>query len=470
MTGPDGQQTRYERDAAGRVTAVEHPSLGRATFDYDASGRLVQAGAGDLIQTWGHGDGFVVEHTVTGPDGARTSRLERDEWGRITAITSGPDRRAYGYDEACQLIEERADSGTVSTWRYDQAGRLVAESIGGVERVHSYDDAGQLTSSVAGADQVAYAYDGSGRRVRAESSDGRIREFGWSGTGGLASVSDRSSGGDSTTVRLWVDALGELGRVDDHGTWWDSADGYAPALIQAGDTPVVPTPGGLTGIGSAWEAPGWRTARTAGTDPWASDPISQALTGAAAGLGIGAAGELRIAGLEWLGARAFDPITRGFLSVDPLDPEPGVGWSGNPYAYAGNDPLHALDPAGLSPVTDEELKAYAASNDGAAAAVGDWVADNWEYVAGGAMVLAGGVLMATGVGGPAGMALLSAGADTIIQKATTGEVNWGQVALSGALGALGGGARRAGREGEQGRRRRAEDARRRPRDGRRPRQ
>ena len=35
------------------------------------------------------------------------------------------------------------------------------------------------------------------------------------------------------------------------------------------------------------------------------------------------------------------------------------------------------------------------------------------------------------------MMLVSAGADTIIQKATTGEVNWGQVAVSGAAGAVG---------------------------------
>jgi hypothetical protein len=55
------------------------------------------------------------------------------------------------------------------------------------------------------------------------------------------------------------------------------------------------------------------------------------------------------------------------------------------------------------------------------------------------MVIAGGVLIATGVGGPAGMMLISAGADTIIQKAMTGEVNWGEVAISGAMGAWGGG-------------------------------
>ena len=143
-------------------------------------------------------------------------------------------------------------------------------------------------------------------------------------------------------------------------------------------------------------------------------------------------------GLGWLGARVYDPAGRGFLTVDPLDPVPGAGWAGNPYSYAGNDPLHALDPTGLRPVTDAELAAYAASNNGALAAAGDWVTDNWEYLAGGAMVIAGGVLIATGFGGPVGMTLISAGADTIIQKATTGEVNWGQVAISGAFGAFGG--------------------------------
>ena len=89
-----------------------------------------------------------------------------------------------------------------------------------------------------------------------------------------------------------------------------------------------------------------------------------------------------------------------------------------------------MDPLGLSPISDAELKAYADSQQGplarAAGAVGHWFKENWEYVAGGAMVIAGGALMITGVGGPAGLMLLAAGADTIIQKATTGTVNWGR--------------------------------------------
>lgn len=68
-----------------------------------------------------------------------------------------------------------------------------------------------------------------------------------------------------------------------------------------------------------------------------------------------------------------------------------------------------------------------------------WVGDNWEYIAAGAMIVGGIAVMATGVGGPLGAAmiggaLLSAGGSTAVQKATTGEVNWGEVAVSGLIG------------------------------------
>ena len=57
-----------------------------------------------------------------------------------------------------------------------------------------------------------------------------------------------------------------------------------------------------------------------------------------AGITLTGNGGLDIAGLEWLGARAYDPATRGFLSTDPLSPVLGAGWDGNPYAYAATTP------------------------------------------------------------------------------------------------------------------------------------
>ncbi len=126
------------------------------------------------------------------------------------------------------------------------------------------------------------------------------------------------------------------------------------------------------------------------------------------GVSLTADGGLSIAGLEWLGARVYDPAARGFLSTDPLAPVLGAAWSANPYSYAGNDPMHAIDPLGLRPATDEDLAAYRDANQSFLSRAASWVGDNWEYIAAGAAIVAGVALMFTGVGGPAGVALMMA--------------------------------------------------------------
>ncbi|MET4542403.1 RHS repeat-associated protein [Arthrobacter bambusae] len=289
-------------------------------------------------------------------------------------------------------------------------------------------------------------------------ADGSWTEYAWGPTGYLAGTIEKDrDGAERNRHRLHVDALGELATVDGTPLWWDTA-APVPTLAGANTTQVLSLPGGVTGIGDAWTAPGWRAARpTDQHDPWAvlgtpttPHPGSPATTstgvGSAAGfggvlpagIGLTAGGGIDIAGLEWLGARAYDPATRGFLSTDPLAPVLGAGWDGNPYSYAGNNPLNTTDPTGLRPLTDADLKAYDGSSRGAFAAAEDWWHKNKEYVAGVAMMAVGGALMASGVGGPIGLALVGAGLDTVIQKATTGSVNWGQVALTGALGVVAG--------------------------------
>ncbi|WP_375430835.1 DUF6531 domain-containing protein [uncultured Friedmanniella sp.] len=476
MTTPDGTITDYRYDAGGRLREVDSSLLGRAAFDRDAAGRIISAVAGGLIQSWEHSDGFVVAHTITDGEGATRTAIDRDRDGRVLRVTKddGGDSRGagigrsvteYGYDRAGQLISARTEAGigtATGRWVYDAAGRLSSETIdnqveaasspAGLQTIeHVYDLAGQLLSTVdASGTTTRYSYDAAGRRLWSRRSDGTAREFVWNPTGYLAGIIRHDRDDRVRKITVHADALGELASVDGTEFFWDTA-GYAGAPVLAGDTPIL-TSGPVTGIGAGWTAPGWRTTRAVGADPWSLGGTGQTGLGAAS---VGSSGEVSVDGLEWMGARVYDPAARGFLSVDPLDPVTGAGWAGNPYAFAGNDPMHAVDPTGLRPVTDAELAAYRDSNNGlvgsalqatgdafhsAMDATGHWLKNNWEYVAGGAMVVAGGALMATGVGGPAGMMLISAGADTIIQKATTGDVNWGQVAVSGAAGAVGFGA------------------------------
>lgn len=431
---PNGQRTEYERDVRGLVTAVTHPRLGRATFTHDSSGRLVRSSAGGQAQEWLFRDGALVEHRRSGGGRTTATLLQRDSEGRLVGV-SGPDGSvAYRYDEAHQLVAAIPDSGDPIEWTFDAAGRLVHEREGGITRTRHYDAGGQLVATASSdGSRVEYVHDGLGRRIREVSSDGSERTYAWSATGNLASVSQSHSGSAPSTTSLWVDVLGELASVQGADVWWDDASG-APDLLAIGDSPVLRTPGGVTGIGDQWTDPGWRSERSTSTrDPW--NP--SAATTIADGVGLTPAGALTFAGLEWMGRRAYDPSTRGFLSTDPVAPVWGAAWSGNPYSFAGNDPVHALDPAGLSPVSDAQLQAYRDGHNGAFAAAGDFLADNWEYIAGGAMALAGGALMFTGVGGPIGAALVGAGIDVIVQKATTGSVNWGQTALMAVTGGLG---------------------------------
>jgi len=452
---PDGTRVEYRRDAAGRVVEVVDGTGPTATFRHDASGRLVGSTSGDLLQTWRHDDGLLVEHVVTDADGVRATRIERDEAGRISRVDGADGSASYVYDEALQLVGVRHDDGTGSAWEYDGGGRLVREDVAGTERRFSYDAAGQLVAvETAGGGRTEFVHDGLGRRVREIAADGGWTEYAWNGLGYLSGVTTLDADSEVTgRTRLWVDVLGELAAVDGVETWWDTA-ARVPALVAVGDHDVLTLPGGVTRVGGVDLEPGWRAARTTDAgDPWGAGGASSSAGPAggdlaAAGLvlpggaSLTASGGLSLGGLDWLGARAYDPATRGFLSVDPLAPVTAAAWSANPYSYAGNDPLQALDPLGLRPVTDAELDSYAHANQGAFSAVGEWWGDNWEYVVAGVAIVGGVALMATGVGGPAGVALLAAsgallsgGISVASQKATTGEVDWGRVGVDAAVGA-----------------------------------
>ncbi len=154
-----------------------------------------------------------------------------------------------------------------------------------------------------------------------------------------------------------------------------------------------------------------------------------------------------------MGARVYDTATRSFLTTDPLLAPPGAAWGPNPYSFAGNDPVNLADPTGMAPVSDEQLRAYNQAHSGMLASAWDaatsWVADNWQYVAAAAVVVAGVAMVATGVGAGVGASILVGAASSGVfsagsQYITTGHIDWRQVALDtaigGASGAAGGGA------------------------------
>jgi RHS repeat-associated protein len=454
-TDPDGTRTRLRRDAAGRLVAVERDGRTAGTFAYDASGRVVESASGELVQHWTYRGGALVAHTATTTEGVSRTTVERDADDRIAAVTGGGGRVTYRHDDAGQLVSALDDDGRGRTWTYDAGGRLVAETLDGVETRHEYDVAGALLASTTDGDRTEYVADGLGRRIRRTAPDGSTTEYAWSPLGYLGGVVERDVAYRETgRIDLWVDVLGELADAAGAETWWDTA-AVVPTLVSVAGTSLFELPGGVTLVGDAADAAGWRGARaTDPHDPWA---VLAAATGLQSGLGLptgvalSATGGLDVGGLEWLGARVYDPVARGFLSADPLAPVVGAGWAGNPYSYAGNDPLHAIDPLGLRPATDKDLKAYNDAHVGNFAAAGNWIADHKEAILATAMIVGGVALMFVPGGALVTMAmaassgaLLAGGFSIVKQGPDSGNVDWGEVGrqtlIGFGTGLLGGGA------------------------------
>ena len=364
-----------------------------------------------MRQEWEHADGFVTGHLVRHGGVVSHTAVGRDETGRVAWTSRDGARTSYTYDGANQLTAATGDGGTTA---------------------YTYDAAGQLTATSTGDGLSAwFSYDPAGRRVREKHADGTIRTYGWGPLARLETVTIDSALEHARTS-LFTDALGELAALDGRPLDWDSA-APVPAPLSAAGAGVLSVPGFTATTNTGWRTPGWRTTRTTsagGGDVWAVGAGTPP-GGVGAGLSYGGAGELVLpGGLEALGARVHDPATRAFLSPDPQQPTTGAGWAGNPYAYAANNPVAFTDPSGLHPLSDAEFDQWKDQHKTGLAAAGDWASDNWEYIAAGAAIVAGAALMCTGVGGPAGLALMSlsgaltsGGISTAQQKHDNGTVD-----------------------------------------------
>ena len=433
--GPDGQRVRYGYDDAGALVGVEGTAFGPVTVRRDTAGRLTGMDGPGLAQSWDRDEaGRVIAYRRTENGVTTSSRVSRDGSGRVTAVDGPGETVRYGYDPAGQLARVEGPDGRCVSFTWDRAGRLARRTVrtasGESEvTVYRYDPAGQLVATDGPGGPVRYTWDAAGRRTGQDGPDGRW-SYTWAPSGHLTALTEQGPHGART---WWIsrDGLGLPRRVGEVDLSWDLS-GPVPAVTGFGSHTVAGLPGALA-VDGALTGAGWRPARPAGEDdPWAPPPPVVE----AGGVRLGAAGAVGLGGLELLGARVHDPATFSFLSPDPLDQPPLAPWAANPYSYAANDPLAFTDPTGLKPLTDADLEAYKHDHGG----LTGWIADHKDYLIGGAMVIAGGVLMATGIGGPLGGMLIGAGADTIIQRATTGQVDYGQVAVSGLLGAAGGGA------------------------------
>lgn len=473
---PGGRTTRYERDGRGRLAAVAVDGGPALDLERDGDGLLVALRGPGIECRWDRdAGGLVVASHVVGSAGAEATAFTHDAAGRVIEARTVATAIRYRYDAGGRLVGASRDGGEAWLWHYDPAGRLVMEDGPDGTRRFAYDEGHQLVHVDGPAGRTTYGYDAAGRRTDEDGPAG-ARRYTWDGQGRLAAV---ESGGRRRL--LDVDALGRLAGVDGLPLLWDPTTDVSELLaigdrrVVGGGTPVRGTeePGdGVDGAGRG-DGRGGSVARVDGSgegsdgaggpvtwlagagpapavalgsdrDVWGArrGPVSAAGEGPS----LGWSGEVEVDGLVWLRARVYDPVTRQFLSPDPVPGVPGTAVAAHPYHYADDDPVGRFDPLGMQgePLTLEQYNEYREQAYG-------WQTENLVTVglvaAGVAMMFVPGI----GLGGMVliGAALGAAGgaAPGVIQGFQTGEWDWGAIgggalkgAVIGGVGAFGGGA------------------------------
>lgn len=489
---PNGNRTDIRRGALGEMTRIHHPDGSALTFDWDLDGylhRIADPNGGARIDITRDVRGLVTRaddgaSTITAENDARGDlvslsttlgavrfgrdadgalvgisderhriTIHRDEAGPITAFqlddqppvaAPGPatvvrdeanrivldeEGRAFGYDLAGRLASTTVGDRTI-TYEYDDRGLLATEHAPEGVRVHHHGAAGEiLRLRETDGSETVYLYDLLGRRIAEQHDDGSQRDYSWDPFGRLVTITDIDVDGGRRSRSIERDPLGRPLTVDGEHILW--ADAMGLELHGIGDERFVRTGTRvrvLTDPDGSWS-------RRVGDDPWGDD--------GGTGVRIGHRGHLAVDELVLMGHRVYDPVSRSFLSRDPLPSLPGqVSYAGL-YQYAWCDPVNHLDPTGRRPLTDEDYANWQQHN------TQGWLRKNWKSiaVAAGAVVIGGLITVATGgAAGPlvmvaigAGLGAASGGVDAWVNGGDGGDILRGAL-LGGVFGAATAGA------------------------------
>jgi RHS repeat-associated protein len=281
----------YTRDSDGQVkktTAKSLPGSEVTENTYDEDNRLTKAGS--------------TEYKYDAANNPTTNATSTNTFNEADELTKGTTA-SYAYNEVGERAKTTPTSGPATTYGYDQAGNLTS-----VERPKEGE-----TLKI----EQSYAYNGEGLRA-SETISGSTRYLTWQAAGVElpAILTNESSNFIYGPGSLPIEQISSTGTVlylhhDRQGT-----------------TRLLTSSTGAKEASFTYDAYGNQTAHT-GT--------------ASTALGYDAQYTSTDTGLIYLRARAYDPTTGQFLSVDPLQKVTGA-----PYNYAGDNPINESDPTGLS--------------------------------------------------------------------------------------------------------------------------
>jgi RHS repeat-associated protein len=401
VTEPDGRYVRYEYDGAGNRMVIAHAMRVGDTEDvthyqYDAVNRIAQVidaagqttsyaydAAGNRIEM-ARGNGTAtsltydsmnrpsfIAHLASNGTALESFAYSVDANGnRVQEKREDGSRVDYAYDAIDRVISEaRFDANAViagqTAYGYDSAGNLTTQVVDGVSTAFAYnadsqlvsgggstyafDGAGNLVSATQGTLVTLYTYDSRGRMTSVLSPDGTLTQYGYD-SDGLRQTKDNPD----THVKYLTDRYSPTG-VPQVVRETDATGATLSSYVHGTELLEKNLTGAFSfyhedGLGST-RAVTDVTGQSVETDSYSAYGTPTAETGSSGNAYL-FAGQQRDAetGLYYMRARYYDAIHGRFLERDPARRQEGRYPADNAFAYASDNPVNRIDPAGLEDV------------------------------------------------------------------------------------------------------------------------
>jgi RHS repeat-associated protein len=318
----------YGYDSTGKISEVDYGAGNYGTqsslYTYDALGELTT----NQLLVWKDSLTSCPGGQLQNGFGCRAGSTRKD---------SVVQTISYAYDTASNLTSvlvgstdtvgtvlpaNRLSSWTGMTFTGDSDGNRLSTTTGSQTTSYSWGADGRLLSVTQGSTTRTYDYDPSGQLVRRSTNGTPDRYYLWDGGQILAILDGTANTRIEEFVYDGVDA--PLARI--HGpAGSETIHYYAQDL--AGN--VIAQFSGTT------------TEQSLAYDPWGATttPTDTSTTPLR---WKGLLYEDGITSLYYMRSRWYDPVTRRFMSPDPLGLSAGI----NQYSYAAGDPVNGEDPSG----------------------------------------------------------------------------------------------------------------------------
>ncbi|MCY2990994.1 MAG: malectin domain-containing carbohydrate-binding protein [Planctomycetota bacterium] len=399
-----GHRLAHHYDVAGRLESItDETGTEIVRYAYDAAGRLVRKDLGNgVYTTYRYDVAGQLSHLVNfHADGSVLSRFDYvyDRRGRRTSMATLDGTWTYGYDDIGQLTHAvfvAMPGGSIPnqdlTYVYDALGNRIRTISNGVtvdyttnamnqytrvgDTTYVFDADGNLLQEISSSGTTVYTYNDENRLIAVAKPSGNW-QYTYDALGNRVASSE-----NGVTTRYVIDPMG-LGNVVGE---YDAASsliarydyGYGLLTRQVpDDAPAYYT---FDAIGSTS-----RLTNSSGAilNSYAYDPFGNSLAKFETSPNpfefVGEFGVMNeSSGLDFMRARFNGPSTGKFIQPDPL----GIIGGLNSYSYSANNPVNAIDPAGLCYI---DFGVSGGALLGVTAGVQVGTGGGWWYVGGGFM-------------------------------------------------------------------------------------